>query len=128
MKWPQSSREARTLRLSIGIGSCGTWQLEQIARTPERLTSWIVPDRIRGRIFAFDGALITATFAVSSVATGYLADVFGARPVATGLGLIGLAYAGVWTWLTTNVRRATMLDGCGRAPNEREASVPEVVL
>jgi MFS family permease len=69
----------------------------------------IVPDRIRGRIFAFDGALITATFAVSSVATGYLADVFGARPVATGLGLIGLAYAGVWTWLTTDVRRATTL-------------------
>jgi MFS family permease len=88
----------------------------------------IVPDRIRGRIFAFDGALITATFAVSSVATGYLADVFGARPVATGLGLIGLAYAGIWTWLTTNVRRATMVQGCGRAPNERDASVPEVVL
>jgi MFS family permease len=88
----------------------------------------IVPDRIRGRIFAFDGALITATFAASSVATGYLADVFGARPVATGLGLIGLAYAGVWTWLTTNVRRATMLDGCGRAPNERDASTPEMIL
>jgi MFS family permease len=87
----------------------------------------IVPDRIRGRIFSFDGALITATFAISSVATGYLADLFGARPVATGLGLIGLAYAGVWTWLTTGVRRATMLDGCGRAPDERDASLPEAV-
>jgi hypothetical protein len=71
-----------------------------------------VPDRIRGRIFAFDGALITATFAVSSVATGFLAVRFGARPVATGLGLIGLAYAGVWTWLTTDVRRATRIEGC----------------
>ena len=75
----------------------------------------IVPDRIRGRIFAFDGALITLTFALSSLATGFLADRFGARPVATGLGLIGLAYAGVWTWLTTDVRRATMLEGCGPA-------------
>jgi MFS family permease len=84
----------------------------------------IVPDRIRGRIFAFDGALITATFAVSSVATGYLADLFGARPVATGLGLIGLAYAGVWTWLTTDVRRATMLDRPAGATDLTPASIP----
>jgi len=75
----------------------------------------IVPDRIRGRIFAFDGALITLTFALSSLATGFLADRLGARPVATGLGLIGLAYAGVWTWLTTDVRRATLVKGCGDA-------------
>jgi MFS family permease len=75
----------------------------------------IVPDRIRGRIFAFDGALITLTFGVSSVLTGLLAAWFGARPVATGLGLIGIAYAVVWTTLTTGVRRATMFDGCGPA-------------
>jgi MFS family permease len=73
----------------------------------------IVPDRIRGRIFAFDGALITATFAISSLATGFLAQRYGARPVATGLGLVGVAYAGVWMWLTTDVRRATMIEGCG---------------
>jgi MFS family permease len=73
----------------------------------------IVPDRIRGRIFAFDGALITLTFAISSLATGFLADRVGARPVATGLGVIGLAYAGVWMWLTTDVRRATLREGCG---------------
>src|SRR6185437_12145733 len=72
----------------------------------------IVPDRIRGRIFAFDGALITLTFAISSLATGFLADRVGARPVATGLGVIGLAYAGVWMWLTTDVRRATLREGC----------------
>jgi MFS family permease len=88
----------------------------------------IVPDRIRGRIFAFDGALITATFAVSSVATWFLADRFGARPVATGLGLVGLAYAGVWTWLTTDLRRATMLEGCGDAPGERGETFPELIV
>jgi MFS family permease len=86
----------------------------------------IVPDRIRGRIFSFDGALITATFAVSSVTTGYLADRFGPRPVTTGLGLLGLAYAGVWTWLTTDVRRATMLQGCSDASGEQNGSMPEV--
>jgi hypothetical protein len=72
-----------------------------------------VPDRIRGRIFAFDLALITLTFAVSSILTGVTADIFGARPIAIVLGAIGTIYAVVWTVLTTDVRRATMLEGCG---------------
>lgn len=79
----------------------------------------IVPDRIRGRIFAFDLALITLTFAISSIATGVTAHVFGPRPVAVALGAIGIAYAVVWTWLTTDVRRATMLEGCG-GPSESD--------
>jgi MFS family permease len=83
----------------------------------------IVPDRIRGRIFAFDAALITLTLTISSLVTGWAARAFGAPKTATGLGLVALAWAGVWTWLTTDVRRATMIDGCGRAP-EPEA-VPE---
>ena len=78
----------------------------------------IVPDRIRGRIFAFDGALITLTFGISAVATGFAADLYGDRPVAAWLGAIGIAYAVAWTWLTTDVRRATMLDGCGGPPEE----------
>ena len=35
----------------------------------------IVPDHIRGRIFAFDGMLVTLTFGTSSVLTGWLAEV-----------------------------------------------------
>jgi MFS family permease len=76
----------------------------------------IVPDRIRGRIFAFDLALITLTFAISSILTGVSANAFGAKPVAIVLGAIGTVYAVVWTLLTTDVRRATMLEGCGGPP------------
>jgi MFS family permease len=83
----------------------------------------IVPDRIRGRIFAFDAALITLTLTISSLVTGWAARAFGAPKTATGLGLVALAWAGIWTWLTTDVRRATMIDGCGPAP-EPEA-VPQ---
>ena len=34
----------------------------------------IVPDHIRGRIFAFDGMLVTLTFGASSLLTGWLAE------------------------------------------------------
>ena len=76
----------------------------------------IVPDHIRGRIFAFDGALITLTLGLSAVLTGLAADRFGPRKTAVALGAIALAWAAVWAWLTTDVRRATMLEGCGPAP------------
>ncbi len=76
----------------------------------------VVPDRIRGRVFAFDQALITLTLTVSSIVTGWAALRLGPRPTAIGLGVIAVAWALVWTWLTTNVRRATALEGCGVGP------------
>jgi MFS family permease len=78
----------------------------------------IVPDHIRGRIFAFDGMLVTLTFGLSAVLTGWLADHLHARPTAMGMGLIALIWAATWSLLTTDVRRATMLEGCGQAPPE----------
>jgi MFS family permease len=76
----------------------------------------IVPDRIRGRIFAFDEALITLTLTISSLVTGWAATAFGPRPAVIGLGVVALLYSIAWTWLTTDVRRATVLEGCGPAP------------
>jgi MFS family permease len=78
----------------------------------------IVPDRIRGRVFAFDQALITLTLAASSLVTGWAADrqQLGPRATAIALGAVAVVWALVWTWLTTNVRRATVMDGCGVAP------------
>ncbi len=76
----------------------------------------VVPDRIRGRIFAVDGMLVTLTFGTSSILTGVLADVFGAGPTAVAMGTVALVWALTWTWLTGDVRRATMLQGCGPAP------------
>ena len=75
----------------------------------------VVPDRIRGRIFAFDAALITLTLTASSLATGWAATAFGPRPTAIGLGVVAVCYAATWMWFTTDVRRATMLEGCAPA-------------
>ena len=83
----------------------------------------IVPDHIRGRIFAFDGMLVTLTFGLSSLLTGWLADSFGAPGTAMGMGAIALVWAAAWSWLTSDVRRATMLDGCGEAPPEAEVEL-----
>jgi len=94
------------------IGGGGQWMLSSYG------LQRIVPDRIRGRIFAFDFMLVTLTFGVSSLVTGALSDAFGPKPTAVGLGVVGLAWAAIWTWLTTDVRRATTLEGCG-APPER---------
>jgi MFS family permease len=82
----------------------------------------IVPDRIRGRIFAFDGMLVTLTFGLSSLLTGWLAESFGPRVTAVGMGAVAMGWAAVWSLLTTDVRRATMLEGCGTATAEREAA------
>jgi MFS family permease len=76
----------------------------------------VVPDRIRGRIFSVDGMLVTLTFGLSSILTGLLADVFGPGPTALAMGAVALAWAVTWTLLTADVRRATMLEGCGPAP------------
>ncbi|HVH52556.1 MAG TPA: MFS transporter [Actinomycetota bacterium] len=82
----------------------------------------IVPDRIRGRIFAFDGMLVTLTFGLSSLLTGWLAESFGPRVTALGMGTVAMGWAAVWSLLTTDVRRATLLEGCGPATAEREAA------
>lgn len=76
----------------------------------------VVPDRIRGRIFAVDGMLVTLTFGLSSILTGWLADILGAKDTARVMGAVALVWAIAWTVLTTHVRRATMLEGCGPAP------------
>jgi len=76
----------------------------------------IVPDHIRGRIFAFDGMLVTLTFGTSSVLTGWLAEVFDPSITAVIMGGVAVIWAAVWMWLTTDVRRATMLEGCGGPP------------
>jgi hypothetical protein len=66
----------------------------------------IVPDRIRGRIFAFDEALISLTLAGSATLAGWIADSVDARIVMLGLAMVALAYAAVWTVATRKVRRS----------------------
>jgi MFS family permease len=100
------------------LGGGATWTLSGYG------LQRIVPDRIRGRIFAVDGMLVTLTFGISSLLTGVLADAFGAPKTAAIMGGVALAWALIWSWLTSDVRRATMLEGCGPSP-ELELLAPE---
>jgi len=66
----------------------------------------IVPDHIRGRVFAFDSGLITAALALSSTVAGLIADSVDVRVVMLGMACVALTYAVVWTLATTKVRRS----------------------
>jgi MFS family permease len=65
----------------------------------------IVPDRIRGRVFGFDFALITLSLALSSLAASWLADTLGPRPAAFALAAVAMVWAAVW-WVATRGVRA----------------------
>jgi MFS family permease len=65
----------------------------------------IVPDRIRGRVFAFDFGLVTFSSSCSILVAGWAAGRFGVRPVAAVLAALALAYALLWSVLTTSIRR-----------------------
>jgi MFS family permease len=65
----------------------------------------IVPDRIRGRVFAFDFALVTMTLAASILVAGWAADRYDPRAVMAVLAAVALAYAVIWSALTTRIRR-----------------------
>jgi MFS family permease len=55
----------------------------------------IVPDRVRGRIFGFDGALITFTLSTSNALCGWLAGLYGGREVMTIVGIGVACYAAI---------------------------------
>ncbi len=55
----------------------------------------IVPDRVRGRIFGFDGALITFTLSTSNALCGWLAGLYGVRDVMTIVGIGVACYAAI---------------------------------
>ncbi len=98
--------------LAVGIGHLGggaQWTLSSYG------LQRVVPDRIRGRVFAFDFSMITLSFTASALITGWAAERFGPRPTVVVLGALACTWAAVWTWLTTDVRHATMLEGCGPA-------------
>jgi predicted MFS family arabinose efflux permease len=70
----------------------------------------VVPDRIRGRIFAFDFALITLSIGLSSVVASLLSDALGPRPAVAMVGGIAVLWAGIWSFLTRRLRRRPLFD------------------
>ncbi|MEP6475791.1 MAG: MFS transporter [Actinomycetota bacterium] len=87
------------------LGGGAQWTLSTYGL--QRLT----PDRIRGRIFAFDYALVTLSLGVSSFAAGWLADTVGPRPTVIGLGGVALAWSGTWWMLTRDIRSRAATSG-----------------
>jgi hypothetical protein len=79
-------------------------------------TYLLAPARSNQRPLAFDGMLVTLTFGLSSVLCGGLADAVGAPITALTMGGVAAAWAASWSWLTTDVRRVTLLEGCGGPP------------
>jgi MFS family permease len=59
----------------------------------------IVPDRIRGRVFAFDYMLVTASIALSNLAAGVAADRLDPRWVMATMSGVAFVYALVWRGL-----------------------------
>jgi MFS family permease len=89
------------LMVLIGhLGGGAQWTLSSYA------LQVLVPDRIRGRIFAFDEGLITLTLATSATIAGWISDIVDVRIVMLGLSGVTLAYSVIWTWVTRGVRRS----------------------
>jgi MFS family permease len=82
------------------LGGGAQWTLSSYA------LQLIVPDHIRGRIFAFDEGFITLTLALSATIAGWISDVVDVRLVMLGLAGITLTYSVVWTIATSGVRRS----------------------
>jgi MFS family permease len=86
----------------------------------------LVPDAIRGRIFAFDFALITLSLAGSSLIASTLADSIGPRLAALFVGGIAVIWAAAWWVLTRRVRRRPLLVGVASASG-RDSVEPDAV-
>ncbi|MDH4112945.1 MAG: MFS transporter [Actinomycetota bacterium] len=71
----------------------------------------LVPDHIRGRVFAVDFAMITLSLAISSLIASAVADSAGPRRAALLVGAMAIVWAIVWMVLTRTIRRRTAAEG-----------------
>ena len=100
------------------LGGGGQWALSTYG------LQRIVPDRIRGRVFSFDFALVTLTLAISSAVAAWTADHFGPRPAAVGMGTLALAWALAWWLATRAIRHGPPVIREERVPAEEVAGAP----
>lgn len=85
---------AAAVALVAHLGGGAQWIMSSYAL--QRLT----PDRLRGRISAFDFGLVTLTMSLSLLVAGRLAESIGPRPVMVGLAAIEISYAAIWSVAT----------------------------
>jgi hypothetical protein len=64
----------------------------------------IVPDRVRGRVFAFEFAALTLTQSISIFWAGYAQDSLGwsVQQVTLSMSLVALTMGGLWTYFNLN--------------------------
>ncbi len=98
------------------VGSLGPLLLATVTRTVGTGTLWVfsaallqtaVPDRYRGRVFAFEFAALTLTQAMSTMAAGFLLDVVG-LPIQRVMGvaaLTGFIMTALWLAFHATYRR-----------------------
>jgi MFS family permease len=98
--WMPTIWLAATLVMLAHLGGGAQWTLSSYG------LQRIVPDHIRGRVFAFDFGLITTTIAIASAIAGVAADHADVRLVMLGFALAAVGYGALWTYLTRGVRRS----------------------
>lgn len=79
---------AAVIAAHIGTGIC--WALSST------MLQLLVPDRLRGRIFAIDFGLNTVTAALSTFLVGIALESWDARTVAAVMGIVFVAFALLW--------------------------------
>jgi MFS family permease len=79
---------AGTLVRTVGSGTVWVFSAAML--------QMIVPDKFRGRVFAFEFAALTLTQSISIVMAGVVQDVWGVRPSTAVLGILGLVVALFW--------------------------------
>lgn len=60
----------------------------------------LMPDNVRGRVFALDFALHTLAITISALIVGALAEAFPIRGLFMSLGLIAIVFGSTWTAIT----------------------------
>ena len=84
------------------VGSGAIWVFATV------LLQQLLPDHVRGRVFAFEFAALTLTQAISVLWAGYATDQLGwsVQQVAASAGVVGIGATGVWLafWLWSGSR------------------------
>jgi MFS family permease len=105
--------------LFVVVGHIGTGTLWTLSSTMLQL---LVPDHLRGRIFAIDFGMNTVTSALSTFLVGIAVEGSDARSVALAMGVVFVVYALVWGGLVLASQRRNS-EAWGNAPGEVELSI-----
>jgi len=100
MSWMPTLYLAAVVMMLATMAGSGQWTLITYSYQTT------VPDRILGRIFGFDGALITFTLAASNALCGWLAGTRSIRTVMTAVGISVCVYLLI-LWVSTSRIRAS---------------------